>query len=1028
MSRRLLVRVLMLSIPALAQDTPEPPADPPARPEARVVPVFDPGAHTQPIAALGFSADGKRLITVGQDDTIQIWNTTSGERLDLLRVPGYGSTGTRWHSAAVSPDGTRVAIGGEGRALTPGKDEVTHLLVINLTTRAVRPFNLKMPPIYPVHCLAFSPDSDRLVAAAGPYSAHTFINNLDRLLGNVHAPERPRDVLTVPIDSGHRRLTTALAFGPDNKHLIGGDRTGELIRWEDSGGKNKLKVGASLNSNGVTSALAWSPDGKQFVRAFHTPRRADHGIELWNADGTVAKKWTFQDLAPAFVGTEHSSVFAIRFLARDRVLLTGETVGFGEAAGFGNLQTGFGSVAAVLDLGTGKCHRLFGEESFGRGFPLGAVSSDGQFIAMTVSLGTEAVVLRVKDGAVVARCGPRTPVPTHVGWSSDPRTPGFAWGDSPRFGRSDTKPDDLRFGFDLARIEPVAVHKDDVHGLFRQRQGVWSWEYGQRMGNAGKTLRVLQDDKLHHNRSAETFTATTFVPQAEGSPLLVHASHRFPHGGIVRLNTVDGPEKKAGMRPNFPYVRDIAPSPDGRYLIAATGGPALAIIPTHGPRTPMLYFTATRGEWVLWSPEGYYAASPGGERLFGWAVQNGPDKLVDFHPARAFAGTFRRPDLLRRAVQLGSIERALKEVKSRSPQIEEVLPPTASLRLLEQKGTAVRVKAVAVAAPRGKPVVALRLLLDGRPLPAGRGSMDVGPGKPAEAEWEVQVPAGAHELRLLARSDDGVTVSDAIRIRGAKDPASQPTLHRVCIGVDAYDQAALRLTSAAKDARDVFTAFGRDCVGSDNRFGAAKGQLLLDRAATREAVLAALSEVRKAAKPGDLVAVFFAGHGVKQGDEYYLLTREADTTGELKGKSLSGMDLRRALSEFECPVLLMLDACHSAQAVKRFRPATDDATRSLTSDAIGVTVLAAAMSHEVADASSENGFFTAGLLKALHAGAGVPFDPYDRGVYIHHIFAVVFAEVRQASHGKQNPFLNLPTTMPPVILREVPARAASSGG
>ena len=241
-------------------------------------------------------------------------------------------------------------------------------------------------------------------------------------------------------------------------------------------------------------------------------------------------------------------------------------------------------------------------------------------------------------------------------------------------------------------------------------------------------------------------------------------------------------------------------------------------------------------------------------------------------------------------------------------------------------------------------------------------------------------------------------------------------------GVNDYDDAGLKLTAAAKDAKDIFEALGRDCVGTENRFGTAKGELLLDKDATRDRVLKALTDARKAAKPGDLVVIFFAGHGVKQGESYFLLTREADPSKDLKGKSLSGDDLRKVLAEIECPVLLVLDACHSANAVRSFRPATDDLTRSLTDDSVGVTVLSAAMAHEVAGATAENGHFTTGLLKGLKAGEGVPFDPYERQLYVHHLYSVAFSEVRRATNGKQNPFLNMPWTVPPLPLREIPVK------
>src|SRR5262245_14416782 len=89
-----------------AQNENDPPAG--AKPEdlERVVPAYDPGSHTRPIAALGFSKDGSKLITVGRDYTVQVWSTATGERLDILRLPGYGFekdiARLPWDFAAVS--------------------------------------------------------------------------------------------------------------------------------------------------------------------------------------------------------------------------------------------------------------------------------------------------------------------------------------------------------------------------------------------------------------------------------------------------------------------------------------------------------------------------------------------------------------------------------------------------------------------------------------------------------------------------------------------------------------------------------------------------------------------------------------------------------------------------------------------------------------------------------------------------------------------------------------------------------------
>ena len=88
--------------------------------------------------------------------------------------------------------------------------------------------------------------------------------------------------------------------------------------------------------------------------------------------------------------------------------------------------------------------------------------------------------------------------------------------------------------------------------------------------------------------------------------------------------------------------------------------------------------------------------------------------------------------------------------------------------------------------------------------------------------------------------------------------------------------------------------------------------------------------------------------------------------------------------------------------------------------AFAFSVLAAAMAHEVASATAENGHFTAAFLKALKLDPGVPFDTNEHLLYTHHIYSVVFSEVRKATNGKQNPFLNMPWTVPPIALRDVP--------
>ncbi|MES0338088.1 MAG: hypothetical protein SFH39_17230 [Candidatus Magnetobacterium sp. LHC-1] len=58
-----------------------------------------------------------------------------------------------------------------------------------------------------------------------------------------------------------------------------------------------------------------------------------------------------------------------------------------------------------------------------------------------------------------------------------------------------------------------------------------------------------------------------------------------------------------------------------------------------------------RNRWVLWTPSGHYDASPGGDDLIGWHVNNGKDKAADFYPASRFKATYYRPDVISRVLE-----------------------------------------------------------------------------------------------------------------------------------------------------------------------------------------------------------------------------------------------------------------------------------------------------------------------------------------------------------------------------------------
>jgi dipeptidyl aminopeptidase/acylaminoacyl peptidase len=177
--------------------------------------------------ALAFSADGKRLFSVGRDSVAKVWNVASRTRLMTLQGHEHPI-----RSVAVSADGAWVASAGEE----------TRVMLWNAATG-------KLARILGGHssfvnAVTFSPDGRLL--ASGDAAGHVVIWNL--------ANGVPRHKLVEHTDE-----VNGLAFSPDGRVLASAGQDGRVVLWSAEAGQ-KLQVLAGHQSG--VRALAFSRDGE----------------------------------------------------------------------------------------------------------------------------------------------------------------------------------------------------------------------------------------------------------------------------------------------------------------------------------------------------------------------------------------------------------------------------------------------------------------------------------------------------------------------------------------------------------------------------------------------------------------------------------------------------------------------------------------------------------------------------------------------------------------------------------------------
>jgi WD40 repeat protein len=196
-------------------------------------------AHDGWVRKLVATPDGERLVTVGDDMLLKIWEAASGKAIASLaghapRTPeGYLSA---LYATAVSPDGKYAASG----------DRAGFVRVWDLATgrtlaefRAAEFYTFDAPKrersLGGVRGLAFAPDGSRLaLSGIGP------VTNIDGFVGPCRVElwdwKAARRIAVG--QNPHQAILNHVAFGPEGTWLIGaggGDGGGALLLWDAAG-------------------------------------------------------------------------------------------------------------------------------------------------------------------------------------------------------------------------------------------------------------------------------------------------------------------------------------------------------------------------------------------------------------------------------------------------------------------------------------------------------------------------------------------------------------------------------------------------------------------------------------------------------------------------------------------------------------------------------------------------------------------------------------------------------------------------
>jgi WD40 repeat protein len=436
----------------------------------------------------------------------------------------------------------------------------------------------------------------------------------------------------------------------------------------------------------------------------------------------------------------------------------------------------------------------------------------------------------------------------------------------------------------------------------------------------------------------------------------------------------------------------------GKHLVAAYGD---GTIRWHrlsdGKEMLALFVHAKDKRWVLWTPKGYYMASPGGESLIGWHVNQSWNKEAAFFPANLFRGQYYRPDIVRLMLTMLDEDEAIRLANARAglPQADEkirkILPPIVKIREPRTGSTfdkrTIRLSYTVTSANGDKPRD-VEIRVDARPVPGIRGAIPLNSVDDDNViTVDVPVPARDVTVSLIAWAGDGAVkrASEAKTIKlkwagKAPDQSKLPRMLGLFVGISDYKDNRLDLQFADDDARALEAAFK---LQKGITYSSVETRLLTDAKATRREILKSLKWLREKATSDDVVVLHFAGHGVTDKSQlFHFLPHEANPD-EPSLYSISKGRLREMIIRTAGKVIVFMDACHAGDGLLTPGAGLGPAdmtglVNELGSAQVGAVMYAASTGRQVSHEGLRfggHGAFTKAILEGLAGGANLSNRP-----------------------------------------------------
>jgi WD40 repeat protein len=453
-----------------------------------------------------------------------------------------------------------------------------------------------------------------------------------------------------------------------------------------------------------------------------------------------------------------------------------------------------------------------------------------------------------------------------------------------------------------------------------------------------------------------------------------------------------------------------------------------------GTEIAALYVHPETGEWLLYTPSGFYDTSGlYTARNFGWHQNGDSGEAALFYSLDQFRNIFYRPDLFENILRNKTTPRPETAVFDHMPPVIKTVRVNYKSIVFPENDTYETVTtnpafSISVEAEGENDIDTIEVYVNGRVVSSKDMSRGLRPVPQIEDDRKLSATMSFQLLRrdtwfrIFVKDKDGF-LSREKRIHvtytgsGAPPEITDPTekislnaplgrLHLLSVGMNTvssqmrgYGLDELRYAEAdAKSIVDLFTKMEGSVFSEVETYEC--------YSTDADTVLSKLDAINRRLEPGDRIIISLAGHGLMEEGEYFFLARDSDPSSlqSLRRTAVPWLQLGERLKTMHqaSEIVVLIDACQSGGITSR--------ELGYKWKDMGVTLITSSTANQFSYESPEfgHGIFTYAVDKGFrtYLRQYAPADSStDNVLIIGEIIQYAAEEVHQLTGGRQTPWV-----------------------